>query len=480
MAAALSAQQPGRRADVDAVVIGLGPGGEDVAGRLADAGMDVVGVEQGLVGGECPYWACIPTKIMVRGAELLTEARRIPGMAGTAMVRADWRPVARHVREATADWDDKAAVDRLTARGGTFLRGEGRLTAPGEVTVLDGDGRETVLRPRRAIVIATGSAPAVPPIPGLAGTPYWTNREAVAAERVPSSVLVLGGGAVGLELGQVLHRFGAAVTLVEGGPRLLGREEPEAGDLLLRTLTEDGMEIHTGQQVNGVSYAGPVGGGEDGRFEVWCERGERLTAERLLVATGRRVDLARIGVGVLGVDDSARALPVDERLRVPGTGGEGRPGVWGVGDVTGKGAFTHMAMYQADVVVRAVLGEGGRPASYHAVPRATFTDPEVGAVGLTEREARERALPSVRTGCTDLAQSTRGWIHRVGNAGFVKLVASGNTLVGGTVAGPHAGEVLGLLSAAVSARVPLDDLADTVWAYPTLHRAFGEALRDIP
>ncbi|WP_265736874.1 dihydrolipoyl dehydrogenase family protein [Phaeacidiphilus oryzae] len=456
---------------VDAVVIGMGPGGEEVAGRLADAGLDVVGVDEALLGGECPYWACIPTKIMVRGAGLLAEGRRIPGMAGHAMVHEEWPPVARHIREATDDWDDKVAVDRFTSRGGAFLRGQGRLTAPDEVTVLGSDGVETVLRPRRAIVIAVGSQAAVPPVPGLAATPYWTNREAVAAEEVPESLLVLGGGPVGLEIAQAMSRFGSAATVVEAAPRLLGREEPEAGDLLLRTLTEDGLTVHTGQALEGVSYTPGTG------FEAWCERGERLTAERLLVAAGRRVDLARVGAGVLGVDDTAHALPVDERLRVPGSGRDRRPGVWGVGDVTGKGAFTHMAMYQADVAVRAVLGQGGRPASYHAVPRVTFTDPEVGAVGMTEAQARQAGLPGIRVGATDLAASSRGYIQRVGNAGFIKLVASGEVLVGGTVAGAYAGEMLGQLSTAVSARVPLADLADTIWAFPTLHRAFGDALR---
>jgi pyruvate/2-oxoglutarate dehydrogenase complex dihydrolipoamide dehydrogenase (E3) component len=403
-------------------------------------------------------------------------------MAGHAMIHEEWRPVARHIREATDDWDDKVAVDRFTSRGGTFLRGQGRLTARDEVTVLDADGVETVLRPRRAIVIAVGSRPAVPPVPGLAASPYWTNREAVSAEEVPESLLVLGGGAVGLEIAQAMQRFGSAVTVVEAAPGLLGREEPEAGELLLRSLTEEGVTVHTGGALEGVSHtsAEPTGrqsAHRTGMFDAWCERGERLTAQRLLVATGRRVDLARVGAGVLDVDDSAPALPVDERLRVPGTGRDRRPGVWGVGDVTGKGAFTHMAMYQADVVVRAVLGQGGRPASYHAVPRVTFTDPEVGAVGMTEAQARRAGLPGVRIGVTDLASSSRGYVHRVGNAGFIKLVASGEVLVGGTVAGAYAGEMLGLLSTAVSARVPVPDLADTIWAYPTFHRAFGDALR---
>ncbi|MGA5701365.1 dihydrolipoyl dehydrogenase family protein [Peterkaempfera bronchialis] len=469
---AVTDRLPQQPQQVDAVVVGMGPGGEEVAGRLADAGLDVVGVDERLLGGECPYWGCIPSKIMVRAAGLVAEAHRIPGTAGTAMVHPDWRPVARRVREATDDWNDKAAVDRFTSRGGRFLRGRGRLTAPGEVTVGGVDGGETVLRPRRAVVLAVGSEPSVPPVPGLACTPYWTNREMVEAAELPESLLVLGGGAVGLEFGQVVQRFGTAVTVLEVAPRLLGHEEPEVDEVLMRALTSDGVEVYTGAEPASVSYDG-------GRFTVECARGERLTAERLLVAAGRRVDLTRLGAGVLEVDDTAPALPVDARMRVPGQD-PGGPGVWAVGDVTGHGAFTHMAMYQADVAVRAILGRGGPQAEYHAVPRVTFTDPEIGAVGLTEAEARQRGI-AVRIGRADLAATARGFIHGPGGDGFVKLVADADAgvLVGGTVAGPYGGEVLGVLSVAVRARLPVAELAQTIWAYPTFHRAIGDALREL-
>jgi pyruvate/2-oxoglutarate dehydrogenase complex dihydrolipoamide dehydrogenase (E3) component len=457
---------------VDAVVVGLGPGGEEVAGRLADAGLDVVGVDHRLVGGECPYWGCIPSKIMVRAAGLVAEGHRIPGIAGTAMIHPEWKPVARNVREATADWNDKAAVDRLLAKGARFLRGTGRLTAPHEVTVQDSEGRETVVRASRAIVVATGTEPAVPPIPGLAGTPYWTNREAVEADHPPESLLVLGGGSVGLELGQAFNRFGTAVTVVEGAPRLLPREEPEADELLMRVLTADGLEMHTGATVEAIRYF-------DGVFTAECARGERLTARRLLVATGRRVDLARVGAGVLGIDPDGHALRVDDRMRVVPPAG-GAPGVWALGDVTGKGAFTHVAMYQAELVIRGVLGRGGPVAAYHAVPRVTFTDPEIGAVGLTEAEAREKGI-EVRVGRSDISAGARGYIHRAGNQGFVKLVADAHegVLVGATAAGPTGGEVLGALAVAVQARVPVATLAQTIWAYPTFHRSIGAAVRDL-
>jgi pyruvate/2-oxoglutarate dehydrogenase complex dihydrolipoamide dehydrogenase (E3) component len=450
----------------DAVVIGMGPGGEEVAGRLADAGWDVVGVDERLLGGECPYWGCIPSKIMVRAGNLVREAHRVPGSAGHSRVQSDWRPVHRHVQQATDDWDDKVAVDRFTSRGGTFLRGTARLTGPGEVSVVGPDDSESVLRPRRALVLAVGTRPSAPPVPGLAGTPYWTNRELIEAEELPSSLLVLGGGAIGLELGQAVQRFGCEVTVLEAQQRLLGQEEPEAAELLMRVLATEGLGIHTGAELVSVGYDGR-------RFNTVCRRGERLSAERLLVSAGRRVDLERLGASVLGVPADARALPVDERMRVLGA-----PGVWAVGDVTGKGAFTHMSMYQADVAVRGILGQGGRAAEYHAVPRVTFTDPEIGAVGLTEAQARAQGL-AVRTSVTDLAASARGFVHGSGNDGFIKLVAAGGVLVGATSAGPTGGEILGLLTLAVQARLPLAELAATIWAYPTFHRAVGEALKGL-
>src|SRR5579859_2709602 len=230
----------------------MGPGGEYAAGCLAETGLAVAGVESRLVGGECPYWGCVPSKMMVRAADLLAEGLRIPGMAGRVEVHADWSPVARRIRdEATDDWDDQVAADRFTGKGGILVRGHGRITAPGEVTVTPvpgrHDGRPQLLRARRGIVIATGTTAAVPPIPGLAGTPFWTNHEAIEAERVPASLVVLGGGAIGAELAQVFARFGSRVTIAEGAGRLLPLEEPEAGDLLAAIFEREGITVRTGR-----------------------------------------------------------------------------------------------------------------------------------------------------------------------------------------------------------------------------------------
>jgi pyruvate/2-oxoglutarate dehydrogenase complex dihydrolipoamide dehydrogenase (E3) component len=452
--------------ETDIVVIGMGPGGEDAAGKLAEAGLHVTGVEARLVGGECPYWGCVPSKMMIRAAGLLAEARRIPGMAGASAVAPDWAPVAGRIRdEATDSWNDKVAVDRFLSKGGHFVRGRGRITGRGEVTVDTTDGLR-VLRARRGIVLATGTEPAIPPIRGLAGTPYWTNREAIETEEVPESLIVLGGGAIGAELAQVFARFGAEVTVVEALPRLLPMEEPEAGELLAAVFAQEGISVRTGAR------AGRVG--HDGRaFTVDLANGETLTAQRLLVATGRRTGVAALGVGAYGLDATAKSISVDDRMRAAG-------GLWAIGDVTGKGAFTHVAMYQAAIAVADILGQDGPWAEYRAVPRVTFTDPEIGSVGLTEAQAREQGL-TVRTGITQVPSSARGWIHKAGNDGFIKLIedTERGVLVGATSAGPVGGEVLGALVVAVHAQVPVAALRTMIYAYPTFHRSIEDALRDL-
>jgi pyruvate/2-oxoglutarate dehydrogenase complex dihydrolipoamide dehydrogenase (E3) component len=258
------------------------------------------------------------------------------------------------------------------------------------------------------------------------------------------------------------------VTVLEAGPSLVGPEEPEAGALLAEAFGDEGIDVRTGLTIESVHHDGH-------RFAVSLGAGEPVVSERLLVATGRRPDLAQLNVVSLGLDQSARTIPVDDHMRVEGT-----EGVWAVGDAVGHGAFTHMSMYQADIVVNDILGHQVVPADYRAVPRVTFTDPEIGSVGLSEREARHEGI-QVRVGTASIAESTRGWIHKVGNQGFIKLIEDSErgVLVGATSAGPAGGEVLGLLTLAVHAAVPTTELRHMIYAYPTFHRAVEDALGDL-
>jgi pyruvate/2-oxoglutarate dehydrogenase complex dihydrolipoamide dehydrogenase (E3) component len=312
------------------------------------------------------------------------------------------------------------------------------------------------------VVVNPGTRPAAPPIAGLAGTPYWTNREAVQTTEVPAELIVIGGGPIGCELTQVFARFGTRVTLVQHGPRLLPADEPEAGALLERILAEEGVRVLTGAEPTEIQYA-------EGRFTLTLADGQQVSADRMLVAAGRIPNLDGVGLESVGVDP--QKLEVDERMRA----GEG---LWIIGDVTGHGAFTHVSMYQSDIALRDLEGKDGPPASYHAVPHTTFTDPEVGGVGLTEEAAREQGLV-VRTGQADLAASSRGFTHGPGATGFVKVVEADGVLVGATVVGPAGGEILAMLTLAVHVRIPVSTLRTMIYAYPTFHRTVESALADL-
>ncbi len=448
--------------EVDVIVIGMGVGGEDVAGRLAEAGLQVIGIESALVGGECPYWGCIPSKMMIRAANLLAEARRIEGVAGKAEVTPDWTPVAQRIREqATDNWDDEVAVDRFVGKGGHFLRGKGRITGPGTVEV---DGISYTARV--GIVVAAGTDPAVPPIPGLEDVDYWTNHDAVEVTALPESLVVLGSGAVGAELAQVFSRFGVEVEIIEALDRLLPREEPEASELLAEVFSAEGIGVHVGTKATAARRDG-------GEIVVDLDNGEEVRGQRLLVATGRTANIEGLGLDTGGVEVDGGYIVVDDHLRAA-------DGVWAIGDITGKGLFTHVAAYQAPIAAASILGEEHAPADYRALPRVTFTDPEVGSVGLTEADAREQGLP-VAIATQQVPSSARGWLHATGNEGVIKIVVDTDrdAVVGATSVGPHGGEVLAMLTLAVHAQVPLVTLRSMIYAYPTFHRGVEDALRQL-
>ena len=438
----------------DVVVLGLGPGGEYVAGTLAEAGLHVTGVESRLVGGECPYYGCVPSKMMVRAANLIAETRRVPGMAGTSAITPDWSPVARRIRdEATDDWNDKVAADRFAGKGGHLVRGRGTITGAGEVTVTGAEGTR-VLVARKGIVINTGTDPAIPSLEGLADTPYWTNREVVQAERVPESLIVLGGGATGAEFTQVFARFGTAVTLVEALPRLVSFEEPEASELIERIFTAEGITVYTNAPAERVSHNGT-------HFSVHLGM-NTLTAERLLVSTGRRTNLAALGVAAAGLDPAAKTIPTDGWMRAA-------DGVWAIGDVTGVWPMTYVGKYQGRVAAANILGRP-READYSAVPRVVFTDPQIAAVG--EPDGPVTATVPLRD-VPRTATYTRAYDSR---PGFMTLVSDGERLTGAYAVGPEAGEWLQQATVAIRARVPLAVMDDVIQPFPTFSEAFLHAL----
>ncbi|NUS73554.1 MAG: NAD(P)/FAD-dependent oxidoreductase [Corynebacteriales bacterium] len=447
--------------EVDVVVLGLGPGGEHAAAELARAGLTVVGVEKHLVGGECPYYGCIPSKMLIRAANSLAEARRVSVLAGSAEVHPDFAVVAERIsKEATDAWDDTVAADRLKAAGAQLRRGSGTLVGPRRVRVGEDEYRAGL-----GVLLNTGTAPAVPPIPGLAETPFWTNRDIVQQSKLPRSLVVLGGGAVGVEMAQAFARFGSEVTIIEAGDRLIAAEEPESSKVLREVLSSEGIHIHLGASVESVTH--------QDTFTLTLKGGTQVIGERLLVAAGRDAGLKGLGLANAGTAPAGRRVAVDEHMRAA-------DGLWAIGDITGHGAFTHMSMYQAKIAIQDILGRPGPTADYRAVPHVTFTDPEIGAVGLSERQARDAGL-RIAIGKSSVPESSRGWIHKIGNEGFFKIVvdADRDVLVGASAVGPNGGEVLGMLTLAIAAEVPTTTIGNMITAYPTFHRGLQTAFENL-
>ena len=447
--------------EFDVVCLGGGVAGEAIAGGLRGSGLSLAVVERELVGGECPYWGCMPSKTLLRSGETLAEAGHARTLAAS---RVDWEvdfpKVSKRVLWMARDLDDTRPARELEATGAKLIRGFGTLVNLRTVEV----GREKLIA-RKAVVIANGSTAVIPQIPGLDRVEYWTNRQATLPRELPAALVVLGGGAVGVELAQAYARLGSKVTVVEAGPRFLGLEEPEAGAALRTHLEADGIKLFIGDPCVAVEphHAGVM---------VSLKSGVILEADRLLVATGRRANFEAWRES--GLAQTERGwLKVDPETLESHAGD-----VYGAGDVTGLGGFTHLAYYHGQVIARRLRGEDAR-ADHSAVPRVTFTDPEVASVGLSEAAAGERGLDVV-VASTDPAETARGYIHDF-HSGTIKLVADRKrgVLVGATLVTPRAGEILGELVLAVKVGTPVRELAEVIHPFPAFNRVLGAVLGDL-
>ncbi len=440
--------------------LGGGVAGEAIAGGLQGSGLTLAVIERELVGGECPYWGCVPSKTLLRSGETLTEAGRARNLAASRVEwDLDFPKVSKRVLWMARDLDDTRPAAALEATGAKLIRGEGKVVDLRTVEV----GSDQYVA-TKALVIANGGTAAIPPIPGLDQVEYWTNRQAAIPREDPASLIVLGGGAVGVELAQAFARLGSKVTVIEAGPTFLALEEPEAGMALRPHLEEEGITIQLGDAAERIDKGG-VGA------VVKLKSGKSVTGERLLIATGRRPNVeAWSGAGLTRTERGW--LKVDPETL------EAHVGVFGAGDVTGLGGFTHLAYYHGQIVARRLRGEDAR-ADHSAVPRVTFTDPEVASVGLSERAARERGIEVV-TATTDPAETARGYIHDF-KGGVIKLVGDKKkgVLVGATIVSPRAGEMLGELVLALKAGTPLNTLADLIHPFPAFNRVLGAVLQEL-
>lgn len=442
----------------DVAVLGMGPGGEVAAGRLIAAGKKVAVLERELIGGECAYWACIPSKTVLRPAEARTEVHRAAGVSGAEV---DWASTREYRDVMIRHLDDSAQADGYADQGATVIRGEARLTGPGRIQV--GDRRITA----EHIVIATGSEALVPPVEGIEEITAWTNRETYTTRDLPERAVVVGGSAVGIETVAFLARFGVHVVLVHRGNRLLGREEPRVGELVHEYLAEAGVDIRLNTSATRAHRDG-----DDS--VVTLEDGTEVAADVVIFGTGRKPRTQDLGCEDAGAELGEHGeVLVDEHCRAA-------ENLWAIGDVTGVMPFTHVAKYQGRIAADAILGRP-RPAGYEGIPRVVFADPEIAAAGLTRDQAEQRGIHTAGVEL-DLAQAlARPWTYEQDPRGHLGLLADAErkVLIGAWAVGPMAGEWIHQASLAIRTQLPLDVLRDQVAQFPTYHEAYQAALDEL-